>query len=499
MPVRVSLRARHRNMRMKKMAAPKSSSAEAPSAEALSSRLEELPVGSDRIEELSDTENEYEDIGTITQAEQAHIDYLESVTIPIRDEPETESSKAQREAFEDIRPFLEGNPNDFPLNIFGLPKLQREKHAAFLKSALGDYPSKFAPMDAARPWLLYWSLQGLTALGCDISEYREQVTHTFSMAAYPTGGYGGGYGQYPHLAATYAAVLSLTIVGGTDAYESINRRAMWHFLGQMKQPDGGFTMAPGGEEDIRGAYCGLVVLSLLNLPLSLPPDAPARKHGLTTFLDKLGAWVSSCQTFEGGLSAAPGNEAHGAYAFCGLACLSIMGPPKATLPKHIDLPRLIHWMSYRQCAPEGGYNGRTNKLVDGCYSHWIGGCWALAEAATGRALWNRPALGRYILAAAQFEDGGLVDKPGKRPDGYHSCYNIAGLSHVQHNYVYDEAESGAGSVLLDAPWRWKTQGRYQGDVLWGEDDVVGQVHPIFVTPWGAAEECRKYFEAKEGF
>ena len=39
------------------------------------------------------------------------------------------------------------------------------------------------------------------------------------------------------------------------------------------------------------------------------------------------------QTFEGGISGAPDTEAHGAYAFCALACLSILGPPHDYIPK----------------------------------------------------------------------------------------------------------------------------------------------------------------------
>ena len=141
-----------------------------------SSRLEELLANSARIEELSDfeTENEYEDMGTATQEEQANIGYLDSVRIPIRDSLTTESSQVQDETLGVVLPYLEGNPNDYPLNIFGIPQLQRSKHVAFLRQALGDYPSMFAMLDASRPWLIYWSLQGLSALGHDISEYRER-------------------------------------------------------------------------------------------------------------------------------------------------------------------------------------------------------------------------------------------------------------------------------------------------------------------------------------
>jgi protein farnesyltransferase subunit beta len=267
----------------------------------------------------------------------------------------------------------------------------------------------------------------------------------------------------------------------------------------MKQADGGFTMCEGGEEDIRGAFCAMVLLSLLNLPLELPDESPARQHGLTTFTDKLGEWVSKCQSWDGGISAAPGNEAHGAYAFCGLGCLSILGAPKDTMHKYLNISLLVNWMSSRQCTPEGGYNGRTNKLVDGCYSHWVGGCWSLIEAATSTGIWNRAALGRYILAAAQGKKGGLRDKPGKPADAYHTCYNLAGLSAAQHHYVYDEGiNKGLGEVGLGAPFRWKAEGMHWEDKVWDASDLVGKIHPVFVIPFRAVYECRKYFEGKVG-
>ena len=130
---------------------------------------------------------------------------------------------------------------------------------------------------------------------------------------------------------------------------------------------------------------------------------------------------------------------------------------------YLDVPRLIAWLSSRQYAPEGGFSGRTNKLVDGCYSHWVGGCFPLIEAclnnppnslrsdsgsgsgSTGggessttaaassaaaaatatttssnlppadESLFSREGLIRYILCCCQDETkrGGLRDKPGK--------------------------------------------------------------------------------------
>lgn len=86
------------------------------------------------------------------------------------------------------------------------------------------------------------------------------------------------------------------------------------------------------------------------------------------------------------------------------------------------MPQLLGWLSARQHAPEGGFSGRTNKLVDGCYSHWVGGCWPFVEVALndpegkngygGASLFSREGLSRYILCCCQ-ASGGLRDKPSK--------------------------------------------------------------------------------------
>jgi protein farnesyltransferase subunit beta len=144
------------------------------STQASSSRLEEILGKADRIEELSDTDNEYEDMGTATPEEQANIAYLNSVRIPIRDPCVTETSKIQDDTHEIILPYLEGNPNDYTLNAYGIPKLQRERHATMLKGVLGDYPGRFAQMDSSRPWIVYWGLQSMTALGLDIHPYQKR-------------------------------------------------------------------------------------------------------------------------------------------------------------------------------------------------------------------------------------------------------------------------------------------------------------------------------------
>ena len=88
------------------------------------------------------------------------------------------------------------------------------------------------------------------------------------------------------------------------------------------------------------------------------------------------------------------------------------------LLRYLDLPALISWLCQRQQPSIGGLGGRSNKLVDGCYSHWIGGCFALVEAAIRddflAPIWDREALARYLLCCTQGQRGGLRDKPGKQ-------------------------------------------------------------------------------------
>lgn len=54
------------------------------------------------------------------------------------------------------------------------------------------------------------------------------------------------------------------------------------------------------------------------------------------------------------------------FVFSGLAALAIIGEPDA-----LDLDALLHWAATKQRGFEGGFQGRTQKLVDSCYSFWL--------------------------------------------------------------------------------------------------------------------------------
>ncbi|KAK7417400.1 CAAX farnesyltransferase (FTase) subunit beta [Neonectria magnoliae] len=462
---------------------------------------------------------------------------------PIRDDLETPSSQVQDATLEECLPFLTGYELD-ECNAYGLPHLDRRRHINFLHKQLGKLPGAFTPADPSRPWFFYWCLAALTLLGEDVSPYRQRLIDTVRPMQDALGGFAGGFGQTPHLATTYATVLSLTLVGGDDAYDVVDRRAMWRWLCSLKQPDGGFQMALGGEEDVRGAYCAAVIISLLNIPLDLSPDSPACSAGHTGLFTGLAEYVRRCQTYEGGVSAKPGVEAHGAYAFCALGCLSILDSPHRAIPRYLDVPLLISWLSSRQYAPEGGFSGRTNKLVDGCYSHWVGGCWPLIEAALNGprgapadsgdhpppnamdSLFSRDGLTRYILSCCQDQSkrGGMRDKPSKyghppppilpsihsaaqagvltqsRPfrysDAYHTCYVLSGLSSAQHKWDLVTARAHESIVAGDS---WTVSPYMDGEQIFDEEDRVSTMHPVYVIPQHKVDEVQSYFASKTGF
>ena len=124
-------------------------------------------------------------------------------------------------------------------------------------------------------------------------------------------------------------------------------------------------------------------------------------------LEGTAAFIASCQTYEGGFASSSQpyfsagepprllswphpslGEAHGGYTFCSLASW-VMLQPFTTHPNSstkdkpsIDIQNLTRWLVQMQGneVELGGFKGRTNKLVDGCYSWWCGGSFSLLEA-----------------------------------------------------------------------------------------------------------------------
>lgn len=301
--------------------------------------------------------------------------------------------------------------------------LRVHEHVVYLRAGISNLSEGYASLDASRPWLCYWISHSLALLSPEPmdADLAAAVVGFIARCADPAGGgYCGGPwpGQLAHLAPTYAAVNTLVTIGTPAALASLDRAALRRFLLRMQQPDGSFAMHEDGEADVRGSYCAVSVAALTGM---LDEEISAGAAD----------WLLGCQTYEGGMGATPGEEAHGGYTFCGLAALVLLRSAG-----RLRLSPLVAWLTQRQMAHSGGFQGRTNKLVDSCYSFWQGGAFPLVQAVlAGRGelppstdLFHAPALLDYVLLCAQAPHGGMRDKPGKGRDYYHTCYALSGLA-----------------------------------------------------------------------
>jgi protein farnesyltransferase subunit beta len=170
------------------------------------------------------------------------------------------------------------------------------------------------------------------------------------------------------------------VSGSETAFGALHRPKLYRWISSLKNPVlGSFHMhLPDGECDVRAVYCALLV--------TLPTNMATKE-----LFQHCSWFVRSCQTHEGGFSGEPGGEAHGAYSFCGAAALTMLrgwGTPETGGCERVL--RLFRWLSHRQMMFEGGFQGRIHKLVDGCYSWWIGGCSRVLQLAARQVLGMPP-------------------------------------------------------------------------------------------------------------
>ncbi|KAF6205315.1 hypothetical protein GE061_019485 [Apolygus lucorum] len=344
----------------------------------------------------------------------------------------------------------------------GFPLLRREQHKQFLLKSLMYLPESFSKLDASQPWMLYWILHSLALLDVRLEDKMKDgvIKHLQKCHNTQTGGYGGGPFQYGHLAPTYAALNSYVLVGTPEIWSTIDKVSMTDFLFKLRVGDGSFLVHEGGESDIRAVYCAVVVAKILNI------QAPDLFEGSIE-------WIVRCQTYEGGFGGDPGQEAHGGYSFCAVAALYLLQGLHMC-----DLKALLRWTVNRQMKYEGGFQGRTNKLVDSCYSFWQGATVVLAqmglhssspqEAKTKEWMFDEKLLQEYVLLCCQDPYGGIIDKPKVHKDPYHTCYGLSGLSIAQGS---DES-------------------RIVGDAV---KNKVKQVHPAFNLPVDKLSDAMAFF------
>lgn len=339
---------------------------------------------------------------------------------PFENDPISPSQKLKDDVWLLIKPLLE--TDEFELN--------KKAHVEYLQAALNkEYGTEYLGFDVIRPWMCFWTAHSLEILEAPF-DMNAFVT-TISSYQNVTGGFGGKSGIASHLACTYASLATLCMLDDPNAYSLINTSALKEFLLMMKRPDGTFHLYEEGEYDVRGIYCALVSAYLTDT---------LDEHVASGCMERI--W--KCQTWEGGFGSHPKCEAHGGYTFCAVAVLSILEClyPRELVWSGVDVAKLVEYCVSLQCERSGGFAGRTNKLVDGCYSFWLAGTLQILDSfvtTTGKVNFRQEALKKFILNVCQTNNntsdnsdarGGLRDKPGKKPDLYHTCYCLSGLALV---------------------------------------------------------------------
>ncbi|PLW27890.1 hypothetical protein PCASD_22234 [Puccinia coronata f. sp. avenae] len=271
-------------------------------------------------------------------------------------------------------------------------------------------------------------------------------------------------------------------------------------------------------------------------------------------------YLVNCQTHEGGMAAtsvlvptdqtfaglsgnhtgAPVGEAHGGYTSCGLASyFFLQGCPGLSDTRKLNFEACLRWAAQTQAFPieGGGFRGRTNKLVDGCYIWWCGGLFPLLEAMIVPEtsdlqqcpdFCDREALQEYILLASQDQppaeyEGGLRDKPGMAPDMYHTHYVLSGLSVGQHKPRHSRDEIRKltdhfqtpyfATCMLGATERedealQRMKGVYARTLGWEfyprdklivgrPENEVGYVNPVLNVKHSAVQQVMNYFYHQE--
>ena len=137
----------------------------------------------------------------------------------------------------------------------------------------------------------------------------------------------------------------------------------------------------------------------------------------------------------------------------------------------------------RQMTKEGGFNGRTNKLVDSCYSFWQGSIFSLLKMGDEKfsfddeLLYDQLSLQAYILFCCQEENGGIKDKPGKYPDLFHTNYASSGLI-LSMECLVEHCKVALSNEL--------------------EKELGDKKHnPIFNLEDEKVQKCLKYFKMKD--
>ncbi|KAF8066736.1 terpenoid cyclases/protein prenyltransferase alpha-alpha toroid [Lyophyllum atratum] len=281
-------------------------------------------------------------------------------------------------------------------------------HVQYIKS-LGENKDDLAYHLTAHLRLnaVYWGLTALWIMGHKETFDRDE-TIDFVMSCWDDEA--GAFGAHPdhdaHMLSTLSAIQILVM---HDALDRMNIPRVVQFILSLHQPSGVFAGDSFGETDTRFTYCAVSALSLLG-KLDLLDGEPK---------EKTVNYIVRCRNFDGGFGSSIGAESHAGQVFVCVAALAILDRLD-----EVDIQTLGWWLCERQ-LPNGGLNGRPEKLEDVCYSFWVLSAMAILD----KIPWiDAEKLTGFILSAQDTEGGGISDRPGDMVDVFHTLFGVAGLS-----------------------------------------------------------------------
>jgi geranylgeranyl transferase type-1 subunit beta len=329
-------------------------------------------------------------------------------------------------------------------------KLDKKLHTTFLERHVQGLPQAYSGQECNKLTLIYFVLASLDALGTldqvfpDDRSRQRVVDFVYSLQVVDAssddalGGWRGSHffglpfcsgnkhentsacssssldsasdGRHqhdlPHIAMVYVALAILRIMG--DDFSRVNRDGVRRLLGALQQDDGSFRPTPiESESDVRFVYCACAISYFLNDWSGVDRDRATQ-------------FILRSESYESALGQGPGQESHGGSTYCGVAALWLMD----RLDEYPDRERLVRWCCERQIA---GFQGRSNKPADTCYSFWVGATLALL----GHADLIDSDSSRGFTFCCQSKIGGVGKTPDAHPDVLHTYYGIAGLSVAQ--------------------------------------------------------------------
>ncbi|KAG1825244.1 rab geranylgeranyltransferase [Suillus variegatus] len=213
--------------------------------------------------------------------------------------------------------------------------------------------------------------------------------------------------------AVYWGLTALLIMGHGDA---LDRDEMIDFvMSCWDEEAGAFSAHPDHDVHLLSTLSAIQILLMQN--------ALNRVN-----VGRIVKFILSLQNFDGGFGHVAGAESHASQVFVCVAALAILDRLD-----EVDQPTLCWWLSERQ-LPNGGLNGRPEKLEDVCYSFWV----LSALSILNKLTWiDSSKLEGFILSAQDTESGGIADRPGDMPDVFHTIFGLAGLSLLGYPALVD--------------------------------------------------------------